>query len=98
MKQRLRIAVLVIIFASVAIVLIWNHMEYSSATKHDTNHWAVIQDVDGSMLAIETPDNAVWNKLEQLRQNGTEMWIGGVVERYDTRARYRMRFCVFSTF
>ena len=64
-------------------------MEYSSATQHDTHRWAVIQDVDGSMLAVETTDDAVWNQFVQLHQNGTEMWIGGVVERYDNKWGFR---------
>jgi FPC/CPF motif-containing protein YcgG len=89
MKQKLRIAVFVIAITSVAIWLVWNHMEYSSATKHDTDRWAVIQDVDGSMLAIETTNDTVWNQLVQLHQNGTEMWIGGVVERYDSKWGFR---------
>ena len=89
MKQRLQIAVLILAITSVGVWLVWNHMEYLSATKHDTGHWAVIQDIEGSMLAIETTDNIVWNQLVQLHQNGTEMWIGGVVERYDNRWGFR---------
>jgi FPC/CPF motif-containing protein YcgG len=85
MKQKHRIAVFVIAITVVAIGLVWNHTEYLSTTKHDTNRWAVIQDVDGSMIAIETTDEALWNQLVQLQKNGTEMWIGGVVERYDNK-------------
>ena len=64
-------------------------MEYLSATKHDSGHWAVIQDIEGSILAIETTKNRVWDQLVQLHQNGTEMWIGGVVERYDNKWGFR---------
>ena len=41
------------------------------------------------MLAIETTDTTVWNQLVQLYQNGTEMWIGGEVERYDNKWGFR---------
>jgi hypothetical protein len=77
-KQSLRIAVLVLAITSVVVWLGWNHVEYLSATKHDTGQWAVIQDIEGSMLAIETTDNTVWNELVQLHQNeprcGLEVW------------------------
>ena len=90
MKQKLRILVVIIILVVMSVV-IWNHLDYSSATKHDTNRWAVIRDVEGSMLAIETVDNAVWDKFVQLHQNGSEMWIGGVVERYDNKWGFRFK-------
>ena len=90
MKQKFRILVVIIILVVMSVV-IWNHLDYSSATKHDTNRWAVIRDVEGSMLAIETVDNAVWDKFVQLHQNGSEMWIGGVVERYDNKWGFRFK-------
>jgi hypothetical protein len=89
MKQKLRIVVAIIILVAGTSIVIWNSLDYSSATKHDTNRWAVIRDVEGSMLAIETTDNTVWNQLVQLHQNGTEMWIGGVVERYGNKWGFR---------
>jgi hypothetical protein len=74
---------------SVPFALVWNHTEYLFATKHDTTRWAVIQDVDGSMLAIETTDNALWNQFVQLQKNGTKMWLEGVVERYNNKWGFR---------
>ena len=89
MNQKLGILVVIIVLVAGTSVVIWNHLDYSSATKHDTNRWAVIRDVENSRLAIETTDNAVWNQLVQLHQNGTEMWIGGVVEPYDNKWGFR---------
>ncbi len=89
MKQPLGIIVLTLAITSIAIWLVWNHTEYLSATKHDTGQWAVIQDIEGLMLAIETTENRIWDQLVQLHQNGTEMWVGGVVERYDNKWGFR---------
>lgn len=89
MKQKLGILVVIIFLVAGTSVVLWNHLDYSSATRHDTNRWAVIRDVEGSLLAIETTDDAVWNQLVQLHQNGTEMWIGGAVERYDNKWGFR---------
>jgi hypothetical protein len=89
MNQKLGILVVIIVLVAGTSVVIWNHLDYSSATRHDTNRWAVIRDVEGSILAIETTDSAVWNQLVQLHQNGTEMWIGGIVERYNNKWGFR---------
>jgi hypothetical protein len=89
MKLKLGILIVIIILVAASSVIIWNHVDYLSATKHDTNRWAVTRDVESSLLAIETVDNTVWNQLVQLHQNGTEMWIGGVVERHDYKWGFR---------
>ena len=89
MIKTLRVVVVAIVITLIVSVLVWNHIEYSAATKHETNRWAVIQDVAGSILAVETTDTDVWSQLVQLHQNGTKRWIGGVVERYDNKWGFR---------
>ena len=73
MNQKLGTLVVIILLVAGTSIVIWNHLDYSSATKHDTNRWAAIQDVESSILAIEATDNTVWNQLVQLHQNGSEM-------------------------
>ncbi len=89
MNNKLVFAVSLIIVVSAAIFLVWNHLAYSSATKHETDRWAVIQDVDGNVLSVETTSDDVWTQLVQLNGNGSRMWVGGVVQRYDNKWGFR---------
>ena len=81
--------IIIIVFAGV--FLYWNHLDYNSATKHETDRWAVIRDVDGNVLAVETTSEDVWTQLVQLNQNGTRMWVGGEVDRYDNKWGFRFK-------
>ena len=63
--------------------------EYLSKTKHDSDRWAVIKDSNGDITAIETTDDGTWKTLQDLHLNQTEMWIGGIIERYDNKWRFR---------
>jgi hypothetical protein len=91
MKTKLLYITPIIIIVFISVLLYWNHLEYVSATKHETDRWAVIRDVDGNVLAVETTSEDVWTQLAQLNQNGTRMWVGGVVERYDNKWGFRFK-------
>ncbi|MGQ9459694.1 MAG: NosD domain-containing protein [Candidatus Bathyarchaeaceae archaeon] len=44
--------------------------------------WAIIEDVHRDQLKVETTDDEVWAELVQLYKNGSQRWIGGIVEKY----------------
>jgi hypothetical protein len=91
MKTKLLYITPITIIVFVSVLLYWNHLEYVNATKHETDRWAVIRDVDRNVLAVETTSEDVWTQLVQLNQNGTRMWVGGVVERYDNKWGFRFK-------
>jgi hypothetical protein len=41
---------------------------------------AIIEDTNGDRIAVEPTNGTVWDALVELNQNGSAMWIGGVVE------------------
>ena len=49
------------------------------------------QDVDGFLLLVETTSGEIWSQLLQLNANGTLMWVGGVVQRYDNKWGFRFK-------
>jgi len=59
------------------------------ALKHETNRWAVIEDVNGDQIAVETVRNETWAELVQLRQNVSRLWVGSFVEAYDNLWGFR---------
>ncbi len=59
--------------------------------KHDTGRWAVIEDVNGDMMAVETTSDGVWSDLSRMNQDGTQLWVGGVVESYGSSWGFRFR-------
>jgi hypothetical protein len=59
------------------------------ALKHETNRWAVIEDINGDQIAVETVRNETWAELVQLRQNGSRLWVGSFVEEYDNLWGFR---------
>jgi hypothetical protein len=61
----------------------WGNMDYAGKIKHETDVWAVVEDSKGDVMALETLNQRVWDTLVSLHNNQTEMWIGGVVEKYD---------------
>lgn len=69
-------------------------MQYTdimSALKHDTSRWAVIVDREGSRVAVEPVDDQVWEVMEQLWQNQSTRFVGGIVERYDNKWGFRFK-------
>jgi len=80
------------IVAAVAGAMVWaNYVDVQNALKHETNRWAVIQDVNGDRMAVEPVSDNVWSELVQLNQNGTRMFVGGVVERYGNKWGFRFK-------
>jgi len=51
--------------------------------------WALIEDVHGDRLRLETVSDKVWARLVQLYQNRSERWICGIVERYENEWGFR---------
>jgi hypothetical protein len=49
------------------------------------------QDVDGFLLLVETTRGEIRSQLLQLNANGTLMWVGGVVQRYDNKWEFRFK-------
>jgi len=74
--------VVVIIFGAAS----WmSYVDILNSVKHETTRWAVIMDVNGDRMSVEPTDEDVWLQLVQLNQNGSRMWVGGTVERYDNK-------------
>jgi hypothetical protein len=92
MKRRL---IAVAVLTSVVVVLgvaVWaTYVDLLNQVKHETNRWAVIEDSNGSRIAVEPISNHVWLELVQLNQNETRMWVGGIVERYDNKWGFRFK-------
>jgi len=89
-KAYVATALLTILAVSALSATIWTrHLEELSTLKHDTNRWAVIQDVNGDSMAVEPVDGEVWSQLVQLSQDGSRRWVGGIVERYDNKWGFR---------
>lgn len=86
----LSIFILVIIVVSLVLVSV-NDASYLSKTRHDTERWVVIVDSHKDIIAVETTSQQVWDTLEALSLNQTEMWIGGLVEEYDNYWGFRFR-------
>jgi len=92
MKRWYIVAVALTIVAAVAGAMVWaNYVDVQNALKHETNRWAVIQDVNGDRMAVEPVSDNVWSELVQLNQNGTRMFVGGVVERYGNKWGFRFK-------
>jgi len=51
--------------------------------------WALIEDIHGDRLRVETFSDEVWAQLVWLYYNGSRRWIGGIVERYDNEWGFR---------
>jgi len=80
-----------IVIMIVSGVAIWAIYDSFSAVRHETNRWAVIEDVNRDRIAVEPIVDHVWSELVELNQNGTRMWIGGVVERYNNKWGFRFK-------
>lgn len=94
MKNKLIFVSVVIIAVVLVGYSVWvyiNHLEYLSKTLHETDRWAVIRDSKGDVIAVETTNHEIWNTLVSLRQNQTEMWIGGIVEEYENKWGFRFK-------
>lgn len=94
MKDKFVLAGIIIVLAVVSAYALWtytNHLDYLSKIKHETDRWAVIADTKGDIIAVETTNDDIWNTLDNLHQNQTEMWIGGIIEEYDNKWGFRFK-------
>lgn len=94
MKNKLLLTSVVVLIIMIVGFSLWVFLgiaEYSDKIKHETDTWAVIDDSKGDVIAVETAELSVWDNLVDLRDNQTEMWIGGIVEEYDNYWGFRFR-------
>ena len=91
-KRYVAVAVFVTMVFVILGVAVWaNYVDSLNAVKHDTNRWAVIEDSNGDRMAVEPIDDHIWSELVQLNQNGTKMFVGGIVERYNNKWGFRFK-------
>ena len=91
-KRYVAVAVFVTMVFVILGVAVWaNYVDSLNAVKHDTNRWAVIEDSNGDRMAVEPIDDHIWSELVQLNQNGTRMFVGGIVERYNNKWGFRFK-------
>ncbi|MFQ5621581.1 MAG: hypothetical protein ACE5FT_07135 [Candidatus Nanoarchaeia archaeon] len=67
------------------------YLRTQSALKHETDRWAVIEDVNGDRIAVEPVSSEVWVQLVQMQQNGSRLFIGSIVEEYDNKWGFRFK-------
>ncbi len=94
MKKKLVLTGIIIVVAVVAGYSLWtytNHLDYLGKTRHETDRWAVIMDTKGDIIALETTSNDIWDTVDDLHQNQTVMWIGGIVEEYNNKWGFRFK-------
>lgn len=94
MKRLIASVVVALIALSIAGHLIWNQIrdsDYQNEIVHETERWAVIQDLKGDRIAIEPSNDEVWIQIVNLNQNRTRMWIGGIVEEYHNKWGFRFK-------
>jgi len=80
---------LTVAIAALGVVILINYMGEPDSLKHETDRWAVIKDVNGDRIAVETVSDEVWSQLVQLNQNGSERFVGGIVVKYNNRWGFR---------
>lgn len=84
-------AVAIIVGAVVGVAGWMRYADLLTMIKHETDRWAVIEDVNGDRMAVEPVDDKVWLDLVSLNQNGTRMFVGGVVEAYGNKWGFRFK-------
>ena len=82
------ILILIIIITTLVLVSV-NYNSYLRKTKHESQRWVVIVDSHEDIIAVETSSQEVWDTLKALSLNQTEMWIGGILEKYDNYWGFR---------
>jgi hypothetical protein len=92
MKRWSWAAILLVLAVAVGgIAVYWFHVRSVEQVEHETNRWAVIEDIDKDRIAVEPTSNVTWSELLKLYQDGTRMWIGGIVEKYDNKCGFRFK-------
>jgi len=90
-KWYVAVAVLITVVVILSVAVWANYVDALNAVKHETNRWAVIEDVNEDRMAVEPISDHIWLELVQLNQNGTRMFVGGIVERYDNKWGFRFK-------
>jgi len=96
MKNKIVLAgVALIVVLAIASVFVWiyarERAKYLNEIVHETDRWAVINDVKGDHIAVEPTSDEIWNQLVELYQNKTVMYIGGIVEEYGNKWGFRFK-------
>ena len=91
--KRLYVIVIVLSFAALIVgAFFWmSYCNMKSALIHDGNRWAVITDREGSLMAVESVSDEVWEQLVELCQNKNREWVGGIVEQYANKWGFRFK-------
>lgn len=89
MKRLLTVAVVLCTVITALGVSLWLGNMEALALKHETERWAVIEDIKGDRMAVEPVSDEVWSQLVHLRQSGGSMWAGGIVRKYDNKWGFR---------
>ena len=80
---------LTVAIAALVVVIFVNYAGEPDSLRHETDRWALIRDVNGDRMAVETMSDEVWAQLVQLKENGSEMFVGGIVVEYDNKWGFR---------
>ena len=91
MKKLVVTVVVLALVIPVAGVLVWDYLDELYALKHETDRWAVIEDVNDDHIVVEPESDMVWEQLVQLCRNKTKRLIGGIVEEYDNKWGFRFK-------
>lgn len=90
-KRYVAVAILIMVTIILGVAVWTNYVDLLNAVKHETERWAVIEDSNGDKMAVEPIDDHIWSQLVQLNHNGTKMFVGGIVERYDNKWGFRFK-------
>jgi len=86
------VSVSILVVVLILSAAVWaRYVDSLNAVKHETNRWAVIEDFNGDRMAVEPISDHIWSELVRLNQNGTRMFVGGIVERYDNKWGFRFK-------
>ena len=93
MNRRRTIVVLLALIVVPITFIYWSRLNYFDRTVHSGNIWVVIEDSEGNLIAIDSPNtnNIEWDELVRLNQNKTEVFIGGAIEQYDNKWGFRFK-------
>ena len=84
------VAIVAVMAVAFSVIFYWVlQSDYLNPIAHETDRWAVIEDANGDLLAVEPSDITVWDQLVQLNQNETTKWIGGLVQAFGGRWGFR---------
>ncbi len=88
-----------IVFAVVGVIIVigvivysyGNYLDWLNAVKHETDRWAVIEDVNRDVMAVEPTSDNVWSELVLLHQSDNRMFVGGALGRYSNKWGFRFK-------